>query len=179
MTEVRLEDHSFWLVPGRFHLLLAEGCQEMESAFRDLFDQAWLNRVPSVGRAGILSGWRSPGPVFVHLQSGQFFASGKGLEPAYYLHDARKFFFAADALFSFPSGDWPVLVVAHELAHAYLFSVCSTAHAPVLPQEPIERERVSNEREAEVHALLAQWGLDVSLHEAIRAWGEDNGWGNK
>ena len=78
MTEVRLEDHSFWLVPGRFHLLLAEGCQEMESAFRDLFDQAWLNRVPSVGRAGILSGWRSPGPVFVHLQSGQFFASGKG-----------------------------------------------------------------------------------------------------
>jgi hypothetical protein len=174
MAPARFEDYSFWDIPGRYHLLIREGGAEGAEEFRQTFDWAWLNVVPAGCRASILSGW-GLGPVFIHWQSRAVFARGKGLEPAYYLHDARKFFFLADALSRFPHREWVTLAVAYELAHAYLFSTGHGAHGISWPRGQEERAGVGNCREAEVYRLLDRWGCDISQHETVWEWCRDNG----
>src|SRR5579884_2557703 len=109
--------HSFWHLPGRWHLL-----HPPHPEFARTFDRVWQSRIPPVVRDSILAGWTSP-HVFVHMET----APGKG--PSYYLSDSQRFFFHGRAIASFPCPKWVELTIAHELAHAYLFAIRQGAHA--------------------------------------------------
>jgi hypothetical protein len=164
--------NSFWSVPNRFHFLVCDGCEDRKVVFRRMFDNIWANRLPAEARTGILAGWSDPPiPVFVSLQTDSSFAQKPGLKPAYYLHDHRRFFFHAEALFGFPDPDWLDLTIAHELAHAYLFSIPSPAHALPMLDSQAEQEKLHKDREKEVYGELERWGFKVSHHLAIYEWG--------
>jgi hypothetical protein len=67
------------------------------------------------------------------------------------------------------------LAIAHELAHAYRFSLRQGAHAVPLPTDAIEYRKVELAREDEVNAALTVWGgFDLSQHEAVLKWWQES-----
>jgi hypothetical protein len=84
---------------------------------------------------------------------------------------------------------WIELVIAHELAHNYLYSIGAPSHALTEPDDPAnlsshlraEKEDASSDKaermEEDAVAVLVRWQFSRSEHEAAIAWGHRTNWG--
>src|SRR5262245_40132642 len=125
-----------FLIPGSTALMLMPTAPEEQLAvFRDTFAGTWV-RIPEADRVSIIGYWAQGGQrvVGVYLDRRAFpnpNVVAKAPVRGTQLH------FNPDRIFNLAETDWLELVIAHELAHVWLYATNDSSHAG---QAPAARE---------------------------------------
>jgi hypothetical protein len=93
------------------------------------------------------------------------------------LERQRTFFFVQEVFLDIPRREWKILLVAHELAHAYLFEDGDDAHVREWPDDCEGHRKMHEEKEAGVSRVLEQWGFDTREEGSLKEWARTSGLG--
>jgi hypothetical protein len=167
----------FWNMRGVDVLLLPEQGSERDE-FICVFDRTW-DRIPAVSRDYLRNHWQGKSVVILLKMRGEMPPNTvpPGV-PACCYEREDTFFFVQEDFLNLPCHDWRELLIAHELAHVYLFASGDPTHLLPWPEDDERRKEWHAGKEIAVHEVLRGWGFNIDQHFEIEDWAKSTDWGS-
>lgn len=161
----------FELYPGQSVLLITQGGTEKQHEdFLEILKETWL-RVPCSDRDLIYNYYLNSYRCNPLIRFGAPVRYPAPLAQA----GPKPFLFSVDALhiFDLPNRSWIMLVIAEELAHAYLIATQDPTHISDPPndkRDSPECQAWDQEREDAMQRVLFRWPFDSAEYAELIAW---------
>jgi hypothetical protein len=157
-----------FLVPNAL-MLAPMGSPKDQARFSQAFGTAWRQ----IGDAGfaadhetLTAHWTQGGSYsLVQLDDPSLWDQRAG--PACAKFQGRVLRFDSGRVFNFVDPSWLVLVIAHDVAHAFLYACRESIHCQQPPADPTECLRWDAERERLAEQTMQRWGFDMQEYRVL------------